>query len=52
LYNKVKILLANYNSYKTEKELNLSIEKETKKAKNLAQKYSKEKRFENIQGII
>jgi hypothetical protein len=52
LYNKIKTLLTDYNSHKTEQSLNLSIEKETKKAKNLAQKYSKEKRFENIQEII
>lgn len=46
LYNKIKILLEDYNSEKSD------TEQETKKAKNLAKKYSKDKRIQNIQQII
>ena len=52
LYNQVKLLLKDFNSHKTESELKSSIQKETKKAQNLAKKYSQDQRFKNVQEII
>ncbi|HKL43720.1 MAG TPA: glycosyltransferase [Candidatus Absconditabacterales bacterium] len=46
LYNKINELFKNYESKKTD------IEKEKKWAKNMAKKYSIEKRFENAQELI
>ncbi len=46
LYNKINELFTNYDSDKTD------IEKEKKRAKNMAKKYSLEKRFENAQELL
>ena len=51
LYNKTKILLEEYITESSNPHSNLS-ETRAKKAKNLANKFSKEKRFKNIQEII